>query len=45
MQRQPSKAAAVLLARLVKGSELTHARSIIKTHDDMTKAHAVRSMR
>jgi len=45
MQRQTSKAAAVLLALLVEDNELAHARSLLAIHDDMTKAHAVRSTR
>jgi len=45
MQRQTSKAAAVLLALLVEDNELAHARSLLAIHNDMTKAHAVRSTR
>ena len=45
MQRQPSKAAAVLLALLEEDNELTHARSRLAIHDDMTKARVVCSMR
>ena len=45
MQRQPSKAAAVLLALPEEDNELAHARSLLVTHGDMTKGCAVCSTR
>ncbi len=45
MQRQSSKAAAVLLALLEEDNELAHPRSLLAIHDDTTKTHAVCSMR